>query len=126
MYWERKPYRGFGLGACSFDGISRLQNEKNLMKYLESVELNTYKPVFAETITIEQVYAEKIMLGLRRTQSVMWSEISSDLTENQRIKVLKKIDELKEKKLIRENDGRLQLTPAGLIVENEIITRLSL
>src|SRR5204863_2631309 len=49
MYWERKPYRGFGLGACSFDGISRLQNEKNLMKYLESVELNTYKPVFAET-----------------------------------------------------------------------------
>ena len=49
-YWERKPYRGFGLGACSFDGISRLQNEKNLIKYLESIENNTYEPVFAETI----------------------------------------------------------------------------
>ena len=35
VYWERKPYKGFGLGACSFDGQSRLQNEKNLMKYMK-------------------------------------------------------------------------------------------
>ena len=36
-YWERKPYRGFGLGACSFDGTSRLQNEKNLIKFNRSM-----------------------------------------------------------------------------------------
>ncbi len=30
------------------------------------------------------------------------------------------------KKLITENNGQLQLTPAGLVVENEIITQLSL
>ncbi len=126
MYWERKPYRGFGLGACSFDGTARLQNEKNLMKYLESLELDTYKPVFAEVITKEQVYAEKIMLGLRRMQGVVWSEVSQNLTEEQKNALLIKIDALKEKKLVAENDGRLQLTPAGLIVENEIITRLSL
>lgn len=126
MYWERKPYRGFGLGACSFDGIARLQNEKNLIKYLESVEQNTYKPAFVETITTQQVYAEKIMLGLRRMQGVVWSEISGDLTDEQRNQLMSKINELKEKNLIRECDGRLQLTPAGLVVENEIITRLSL
>lgn len=125
-YWERKPYRGFGLGACSFDGISRLQNEKNLIKYLESIENNTYEPVFAETITQDQIYAEKVMLGLRRIKGVCWKEISINLTEQQKDELTIKIDMLKQKKLIAEVDGLLQLTPAGLIVENEIITRLSL
>src|SRR5437868_9066098 len=60
MYWDRKPYRGFGLGACSFDGKCRFQNEKNLMKYMESMEQDTYVPAFMEVITKEQVYAEKI------------------------------------------------------------------
>jgi oxygen-independent coproporphyrinogen-3 oxidase len=126
MYWERKPYRGFGLGACSFDGSNRLQNEKNLMKYLESVEQGIYKPVFFETITKEQVYAEKVMLGLRRMKGIMWSEVSNDLTDNQKNGITEKLNLLKEKKLITDKNGCLQLTPAGLIVENEIITRLSL
>jgi oxygen-independent coproporphyrinogen-3 oxidase len=126
MYWERKPYRGFGLGACSFDGNSRLQNEKNLIKYLESIEHNNYKPIFTETITKDQIYTEKIMLGLRRTKGVCWEEISIDLNNKQKEKIKLTIDILQQKKLITENNGRLQLTPAGLVVENEIITKLSL
>lgn len=125
-YWERKPYRGFGLGACSFDGVSRLQNEKNLMKYLESIEQDKYQPLFAETITQDQVFVEKIMLGLRRIKGVCWEEISNNLNNEQKEKLKTTIDILQEKKLITKNNGRLQLTPAGLVVENEIITRLSL
>lgn len=125
-YWERKPYRGFGLGACSFDGITRLQNEKNLIRYLESIEQDTYKPVFTEKITEHQIYAEKIMLGLRRIKGVCWEEISNNLNNEQKEKLATIIDTLQEKKFITKNNGRLQLTPAGLVVENEIITRLSL
>lgn len=125
-YWERKPYRGFGLGACSFDGISRLQNEKNLMKYLQSIEQNDYKPIFAETLTQNQIYTEKVMLGLRRIKGVCWEEISSDLNDEQRKKIRLTIDILQQKNLIIENNGHLQLSPAGLVVENEIITQLSL
>ena len=29
MYWQRKPYKGLGVGAWTFDGKKRLQNEKN-------------------------------------------------------------------------------------------------
>lgn len=125
-YWERKPYRGFGLGACSFDGASRLQNEKNLMKYLESIEQNMYQPIFTEVITKDQIYAEKIMLGLRRMKGVSWEDISENLSDEQKAKIITTINALQQQKLITENDGRLQLTPAGLVVENEIITRLSL
>jgi len=126
MYWDRRPYRGFGLGACSFDGVRRVQNEKNLMKYLESMEQGRYTPIFVETITPEQVYAEKIMLGLRKMSGVMWCDISRDLTEDQRRVIRRKLDNLIEKKLIIEKEGLLQLALAGLIVENEIITQLSL
>jgi oxygen-independent coproporphyrinogen-3 oxidase len=126
MYWERKPYRGFGLGACSFDGTSRLQNEKNLMKYLESMEQGTYKPAFAEIITPQQIYAEKIMLGLRRIEGIDLKNITKHLHEQQQQQLLTKIDQLKEQGLVRQEDDCLQLTPAGLIVENEIITRLIL
>jgi len=125
-YWERNPYRGFGLGACSFDGNSRLQNEKNLIKYLENIEQNKYEPAFTETITKNQIYTEKIMLGLRRIKGVCWQEISADLNNEQKEKIRLTIDILRQKNLITENNGYLQLTPAGLVVENEIITRLSL
>jgi oxygen-independent coproporphyrinogen III oxidase len=125
-YWERKPYRGFGLGACSFDGTSRLQNEKNLMKYLESIEQDTYEPVFIEHITKDQIFAEKVMLGLRKIKGVCWEEISNDLTSEHKAKLRATIALLQEQNLIVEHNGNLQLTPAGLVVENEIITRLSL
>ncbi len=126
MYWERKPYKGFGLGACSFDGVRRLQNEKNLMKYLESIEKDEHKEAFVESITQQQVYTEKIMLGLRRIKGVNWEDVSADLTKEQKNELLSRIKLLKKENLITENNGCLQLTPQGLVVENEIITRLSL
>ena len=82
--------------------------------------------IFTETITKDQVYAEKIMLGLRRIKGVCWNDISSDLNHEQKEKLKSIINTLQQQQLITENNGRLQLTPAGLVVENEIITKLSL
>jgi coproporphyrinogen III oxidase-like Fe-S oxidoreductase len=66
------------------------------------------------------------MLGLRRIKGVCWEEISNDLEAEQKRKIRLTIDMLQQKHLITENNGRLQLSPAGLVVENEIITQLSL
>ncbi len=126
MYWERKPYRGFGLGACSFDGIKRLQNEKSLLKYMEMMETDNDHFSYAETISEKQIFAEKIMLGLRRVQGVILQDVCIHLTDKEKEEFLQRIDMLKQKKLLVENDGRLCLAPSGLIVENEIITKLSL
>lgn len=125
-YWERMPYRGFGLGACSFDGSSRMQNEKNLMKYLENMQQDNYEPAFTEVITADQIYAEKIMLGLRRMKGVYWQDLSETLDTKRKEKLETIIATLEKENLITNTNGTLQLTPAGLVVENEIITRLSL
>jgi len=66
------------------------------------------------------------MLGLRRIKGVCWEEISIDLSDERKAKLKTTISLLQEQKLIIESNGILQLTPAGLTVENDIITRLSL
>jgi len=126
VYWERKPYKGFGLGACSFDGERRFQNEKNLINYMEGIEGGKEVTIFTEQLTKEQVRLEKIMLGLRRSMGITWDELLTDLSVEQEQKCKNEVAQLKQHNVLREHNGRLQLTPAGLVVENDIITRLSL
>jgi len=75
VYWDRKPYKAFGLGACSFDGQWRFQNEKSLLPYLESIEQNRHVIAFSEELTEPQIRLEKIMLGVRRAQGVEWDDL---------------------------------------------------
>ena len=126
VYWERKPYKGFGLGACSFDGKRRFQNEKNLIKYMEGIEQGHDITMFSEMLTAEQVRLETIMLALRRQRGIHKNELMANLSPKEQEGLEKKIRDLQERRLVVEDNGRLQLSPAGLVVENEIITQLSL
>jgi len=71
------------------------------------------------------VWLEHMMLGLRRVKGVLWNELKNNLTHEREVELNHKIRDLLDCNLIKENDGRLQLTPTGLVVENEIISRLS-
>ncbi len=124
-YWDRKPYKGFGLGACSFDGVNRFQNEKSLMQYMERAERGDDVTMFYETVTPEQKHLERLMLGLRRRSGVSWRVALEDLSESKRNGFKQSVARLKEQKLLQERDGTLTLTRAGLVVENEILSQLS-
>ena len=125
VYWDRKPYKGFGLGACSFDGTSRIQNEKNLKRYLEGVQEGTMSTVFSEKLTLEDTNLEILMLGLRRKQGVVIQEVLQNLSEEKRKKFLQKVGELEKGNFVRRDGERLYLTPAALAVENEIAVKLT-
>jgi len=124
VYWEREPYKAFGLGACSFDGSLRFQNEKNLMKYLVGVEQGNDVTVFHEQLTEKQVRLEKIMLGLRRAKGVLLDTVMNGLDSDEIEQVTIRLQRLKNHKLIAQEEGYLILTTEGLIVENEIVTQL--
>lgn len=126
VYWERKPYKGLGLGACSFDGLHRIQNEKNLMKYLVAIEQNTKNIFFEETLTKEQIFLERIMLGLRKTKGIIINDLISDLTDLQKEHICSTIAWLQQNDLLCQKDGRIILTSAGLAVQNEVIVKLTL
>jgi oxygen-independent coproporphyrinogen-3 oxidase len=124
IYWERKPYKGFGIGACSFDGQGRFQNEKNLFKYMQSMQENKNIIISAEGLSAEQIRLEKLMLGLRRSKGVENQEILEGMPLEMKDIFESRVSELvKQQYLVRE-DGRLNLTPRGLVVENEIVSQL--
>ena len=124
VYWDRKPYKAFGLGACSFDGSNRIQNEKNLTKYINAVESGNDPALLVETLTQQQVYLEKIMLNLRLSRGVLWTDLEMGLLEEQKSKLKHSVEVLKEKNFLVDNGTSIRLTVEGLVVENQIIGQL--
>ena len=82
--------------------------------------------MFTETLTREQIVLEKLLFGLRRSKGVAWETILEDLSAKEEEQFRSTVAWLQQKKLINEKDGRLVLTARGLMVENEILMKLSL
>ena len=123
-YWQRKPYKGFGLGACSFDGKARFQNQKNLMRYLElGKEFEQY--YFSEELTDKQAWLETLMLGLRQTQGVPLAWLTQTINNCAQKQLFEMIEILKAEQLMIQQGHQLRLTLRGLAVVNEIILKLS-
>lgn len=123
-YWQRKNYKGFGLGACSFNGTNRFQNHKNLGIYLESGGAIENVIFEGETLTADQISFEKIMLGLRQAVGVDISSILDGLKEHQAQHFTDAMHMLEKQEFLYQKDGRLYLTPKGLVVENEVAVKL--
>lgn len=130
-YWKRMPYKGFGLGACSFDGASRFQNEKNLMRYMELVTkattMHDLEPlnVMSETLTSEQAWLEVLMLGIRQKEGLPWSTVAEYLAPATYTHFVDKVAEFKKLGHIDENEVSFWLTLRGKAMENEIAVQLS-
>lgn len=123
-YWEQKPFKGFGLGAWSFDGEQRLANEKNLMLYIKKAEEKKSVEIEVETISENQKRIETIMLGLRRKDGVWYDMVIAGNDEEKRSKEAKIAKLIEEGFMIKTPDGRLILTIRGLIVENRIVSEI--
>lgn len=123
-YWERKGYKGFGLGACSFNGQFRFQNNKNLRNYFEAVISQENLIYESEEISLQQVSIEKIMLGLRQAKGVDIQSILEDFTPEQEQRFKEKAEWLEMQGLVKQENGRLFLTPRGFVVENEVAVNL--
>ncbi|MFA5075057.1 MAG: radical SAM family heme chaperone HemW [Candidatus Babeliales bacterium] len=125
IYWDRGFYKGFGLGAASFDGKCRLQNENNLDKYLKNnSQESSFVEVVQEILTDEQIFLEKLMLGLRQNKGVDLQDMLYFLDEHKKNKFLERLETLKSKALIELAGDKIFLTLKGMMLENEIILNL--
>ena len=125
VYWHRTPYKGFGMGACLFDGELRSKNNTNLLKYLEEIR-NTGKSILSsERLTDKQVWLERLMLGLRQRRGIVVADILKPLSLKEKKEFSRKSQELLSAGLVCASDDTLMLTPKGLSVANEIIVKLS-
>ena len=124
-YWDRNPYQGIGVGAWSFDGEARFQNEKQLMRYIDALNKDDAALCYKEKVTKDQERLEVIMLGLRKMTGVTIEQSTDGLSAEKKIKFFEQVRVLKEKKFITQKGDTIFLTKEALSVENEIAARLA-
>ena len=111
-YWDGTPYIGVGAGAHSYIGNIRSWNPDDLDAYLRGIQDGNLVRE-SETLTDQDVYNERIMLGLRTCQGVPCKAIQTDLSA------------YIAKGLLREtNEGNIVATQSGIHILNRIIEDL--
>jgi oxygen-independent coproporphyrinogen-3 oxidase len=125
VYWNRMPYKGFGLGACSFNGEKRSMNEHNIIRYMTIIEQGGDPIVFTEQLDAEDERLEKIMLGLRRTMGIRYELLMEGLSTHKQQVIEAKIQKFCEAGLMRIADDTIRLTTEGFVLEQEIIAELA-
>lgn len=112
-YWQRKEYKGFGLGAASLINDCRTKNTENISDYIKGVTL-----VESEKLTKADRMAEYMFLGMRMTDGVSISGFNKTFGED----MLEKYKEVFEKfkDLIIIDGDRVRLDQKGIDISNMI------
>lgn len=118
-YWHHTPYLGLGPSAHSFDGHTRHWNPSNLEQYIQNMEEGKGCEG-SETLTLEDHYNEKLLLGLRTTEGVDLRTIAIDHGEERRQQLVEHFRKVVAPELYTIEKDRLCLTAAGLWVADGI------
>lgn len=98
-YWRREPYFGFGADAHSFDGKMRWANVDSPQQYVEQQD-----PIVEKSNADEN--EERFFLGLRLSEGIDAAGV--------------KATEAERNGLLERSNGRLRLTPRGVLLSNEV------
>ncbi len=126
-YWTHENYLGFGPSAHSFwwskDEIlaSRWNNKRDIKAYLESDwELKNEE----ESLSLQQLAEERLMLGLRTSTGIEISELQSRYGFSFSEKQLDNIESKEEEGLLIYKSDTISLTPHGLLIADLILLDL--
>jgi oxygen-independent coproporphyrinogen-3 oxidase len=104
-YWRREPYIGFGADAHSFVGVTRWRNAETAREYVDSPD-----PTERTEANPDE---EKFFVGLRLSEGVKPSE--DDWRQFGPV-----FERFLSAGVMEARDGRLRLTPRGIMVSNEV------
>ncbi len=124
-YWSRGYYKGLGVGAWSFDGESRFQNEKKLMAYIDSQNNKETSLAYKEILTPENIRFEKIMLGLRSLEGFFIEDALEGLSDIKRTEFFEKVAMLNDQGFIIQVGDKIYLSTKALAIENEVAVALA-
>jgi oxygen-independent coproporphyrinogen III oxidase len=116
-YWRRQEYRGFGMGAHSFEGAERFANTRDIRRY---IALSPEARDFSETLGDEEVQRETIFLQLRQASGMCYE----DLVALRGKEGIEWVDRGLEDGWLRREGGRVSFTPAGFLQSNDFISQL--
>ena len=108
-YWDHTPYIGIGAGAHSYIPPVRSWNPSDLDAYISGITAQNLQRE-SETLTEDDLYNERMMLGLRTNRGVAKSLIRKDISAYIANGLLRETE-----------DGYVVATPQGIHILNRII-----
>ena len=122
-YWTGGNYLGLGAGAHSYTNApewgQRWSNERHPQTYMKQARLNGQARNFAETLTRLQARGEFLFLNLRQldglTLEFFTQRFITPLAEE-----FPHLTDLLVEGLLQEREGKLKLTPKGLLLADTI------
>ena len=125
-YWNGAAYYGFGCSAHSFDGEwRRWANERDVAKYVDSVE-SKWSPIVERTdLNEEDARSESIFLGLRLMRGLDLDEYRTRFGSDLRDRYTADLNRLVDAGLIEINEGLMRLTRRGALLSNEVFATLA-
>lgn len=119
-YWRRQNYLGIGCAAASCYMNQRWSNLRNLGDYTVTVEQDQLPVCERETLSIDEVIAEAIFLGLRLRQGIDLDQFAGQYGLRVEIRFAKQIRQLVNDGLLVVEDGSMRLSKKGILLGNEV------
>ncbi|MDE6182780.1 MAG: coproporphyrinogen III oxidase, partial [Eubacteriales bacterium] len=117
VYWQRKEYIGFGLGASSLLNEKRITNTRNFSDY---INFKNNKEI--EILEKKHMYSEFVFLGLRMIQGISKSKFKNDFGINITDIYQKEINKFLENGLLLEKDDFIYLSKKGIDLSNVVFS----
>ena len=124
-YWKLTPYLGLGLGSSSFLEAVRFSNTKNLNTYLsgENFSQEDCAYVFLDK---RQRMEEFMFLGLRMMEGISRSVFQQMFGIKLEAVYGNVLEQLQQQGLLKQQEGRVALTEAGISVSNYVLSEFLL
>ncbi|MBD2517223.1 coproporphyrinogen III oxidase [Nostoc sp. FACHB-973] len=119
VYWENRPYYGFGMGAASYLQGKRFTRPRKTKEYYQWVQAGAV--IDCEVTPPKEVLLETLMLGLRLAEGVNLEAFGEEKVEE----ICRYLRSYFDKGWVEVAGGRLRLTdPQGFLFSNVVLAEL--
>jgi putative oxygen-independent coproporphyrinogen III oxidase len=123
VYWENRPYYGFGMGAASYVDSKRFTRPRKTKEYYQWVEAGCV--VDCEVTPLNEVLLETLMLGLRLAEGLSLAALAAEFGEKKVEEIHQFLQPYFDKGWVNIVDGRLRLSdPQGFLFSNVVLAEL--
>ncbi|MBW4629997.1 MAG: radical SAM family heme chaperone HemW [Brasilonema octagenarum HA4186-MV1] len=123
VYWENRPYYGFGMGAASYVEGKRFTRPRKTKEYYQWVQDGGV--IDCEVTSPDEVLLETLMLGLRLAEGVSLTVLAEQFGEEKVEKIHECLQPYFEKGWVEVVQQRLRLTdPEGFLFSNVVLAKL--
>lgn len=119
-YWKREDYLGLGPAGASCIGNRRWTNLNDLSRWAASLDQHDLPLLAEEQLTIDQVIAEAIFLGLRLLDGVDCLAFAEQYGVDPRKRFKREIQRMEKAGLLEEMQDRLRLTRRGVMLGDAV------